>query len=161
MHSRLLTRHPSGLLRVVVLQCTTSGRLRACCWPRLRIATACLAGACRAATVRESVPRARGSTTTPSFVQEVCRVSPAGGAVPGCPAQTKASAPLASLDFETGLLLVRCGTVKGRHRNVIQPQVHAQLRAMMDGVVQHKSPNHGDLRHGHNRLSTGHQSPGR
>jgi hypothetical protein len=29
---RLLTRHPSGFLRVGVLQCTTSGRLRVCCW---------------------------------------------------------------------------------------------------------------------------------
>lgn len=29
---RLLTRHPSGVLRVEALQCTTSGRLRVCCW---------------------------------------------------------------------------------------------------------------------------------
>src|SRR6202021_4132399 len=30
--SRLLTRHPSGVLRVDVVQCTTPGRLRVCCW---------------------------------------------------------------------------------------------------------------------------------
>jgi hypothetical protein len=29
---RLLTRHPCGVLRVDVLQCITSGRLRVCCW---------------------------------------------------------------------------------------------------------------------------------
>jgi len=29
---RLLTRHPSGVLRVDVLRCTASGRLRVCCW---------------------------------------------------------------------------------------------------------------------------------
>ena len=32
VENRLLTRHPSGILRLGVLQCTTSGRLRACCW---------------------------------------------------------------------------------------------------------------------------------
>ncbi len=30
--SRLLTRRRSGLLRVDVSQCTTSGSLRMCCW---------------------------------------------------------------------------------------------------------------------------------
>lgn len=46
---RWLTRHPSGLLRVEVFQCTTSSRLRTCC---LRAAQCC-----RTATVRKSVPQ--------------------------------------------------------------------------------------------------------
>ena len=32
VQNRLLTRHPSGVLRVDVSQCTTSNRLRVCCW---------------------------------------------------------------------------------------------------------------------------------
>jgi hypothetical protein len=35
--SRLLTRHPSGVLRVDVHQCTTSGRLRMCCWRAVQL----------------------------------------------------------------------------------------------------------------------------
>ncbi len=72
----MLTRHPSGVLRVDVLQCTatpagvfdrmfpgctTSCRLRMCCWPSGRLRVCCWRAAhndgCgyRAATVRESV----------------------------------------------------------------------------------------------------------
>jgi hypothetical protein len=53
--TRLLKRHPSGILRVDVLQCTTSGRLRVCCWRAAQNRDYVFAGAYRAATVRESV----------------------------------------------------------------------------------------------------------
>ncbi len=55
--NRLLTRHPSGVLRVAVLQCTTSGRLRVCCWRAAQNRDCVFACVYRAATVRESVPK--------------------------------------------------------------------------------------------------------
>src|SRR5579862_758167 len=42
VEARLLTRHPPGVLRVDVLQCTTSGRLRVCCWRAVQKMAACL-----------------------------------------------------------------------------------------------------------------------
>jgi hypothetical protein len=53
-NTRLLTRHPYGFLRVDVLQCRTSGRLRVCCWRAARNSDR--AATNRAANVREPVP---------------------------------------------------------------------------------------------------------
>ncbi len=50
---RLLTLHPHGLLRADALQCTTSGRLRVCCWRAAQNQDCLFADAYRAATVRE------------------------------------------------------------------------------------------------------------
>jgi hypothetical protein len=51
----LLTRHPSRVLRVDVLQYTTSGRLQACCWRAAQNRDSRLASGDGGATVRESV----------------------------------------------------------------------------------------------------------
>ena len=50
---RLLTRHPSGSLRVDVFQCTTFGRLRVCCWRAVQNLDYVFAGAYGTATARE------------------------------------------------------------------------------------------------------------
>ncbi len=55
--NRLLTRHPYSLLRVDALQCTTSGRLRVCCWRAAQNRDCVFACVYRAATVRKSVPK--------------------------------------------------------------------------------------------------------
>jgi hypothetical protein len=52
---RLLTRHPSGSLRVDVFQCTTFGRLRVCCWRAVQYRDCVFAGSYGTATVRERI----------------------------------------------------------------------------------------------------------
>jgi hypothetical protein len=65
-HNRLLTRHPSGYLRVDVLQCTTSGGLRVYSW-RAAHSRDCVFCRCLLSRDREGVGhRAFFSTVTPA-----------------------------------------------------------------------------------------------
>ncbi len=53
-----------------------------------------------------------------------------------------------------------CGrAVDGRHRDVIQTQIDAELRAVMNHVVHHKTSKNRGARHRHDRLSAPEQGP--
>ena len=55
--------------------------------------------------------------------------------------------------------LVGAGTVHRRNRHVQQPQVHAQLCAVMNDVAQDERPQHRGLRHREDRLASALERP--
>src|SRR5690348_10414598 len=45
--------------------------------------------------------------------------------------------------------LVRRRSIDGRHRNVVQAQIDAELGAMVNQVIHHEAAHHGNFRQGH------------
>ena len=64
-----------------------------------------------------------------------------------CPAPRFAPARLHSR-------FIRRWPVQPRDRDVVQPQVDAQVGAVMDDVIQHESAQHGQARHREHRRAT-------
>src|SRR5947209_3859245 len=62
-------------------------------------------------------------------------------------------------DGRLKLALVGRGAIKRRHRNVVQPEIDGELRAVMDQMVHHEAPQHRDARHGEHLLASGKQRP--
>src|ERR1700730_12779479 len=56
-------------------------------------------------------------------------------------------------------VFVGARAVQPGHRNIQQPEVHAELRAMMNEMVHHDTADDGHARHRENLLATGKKLP--
>src|SRR5579864_7351135 len=58
------------------------------------------------------------------------------------------------------LHLVGARSVHPGHRNVVQTQIHGELRPVVDDVVQHERSEHGDAGHGEQHVALPLERPG-